>query len=107
MKRIQTYQKFAQSRPIKEEFIGKMWRNLTGKNKERVEKVNTYLSKFNDLKSTPKIEDIPYLHLDKEAKAFYLIQEVKSFYKYLPFKHLMQDFSSQVLEWKQIFEDFS
>ena len=48
-----------------------------------------------------------YLHLDKEAKAFYLIQEVKSFYKYLPFKHLMQDFSSQVLEWKQIFEDFS
>lgn len=45
-----------------------------------------------------------YLRLDKETQALYLIQEVTSSKKYLPFKYLIQDFAAVASEWKEIFE---
>ncbi len=43
MKRIRSYNQFRDSRPIKEEFIGKMLRNLTGKNAKRIDLIKRYL----------------------------------------------------------------
>jgi hypothetical protein len=63
MKRIRSYNQFRESRPIKEEFLGKMWRNITGKNKERIEKVTKSIEQFKDLITPPKISDIPYFTL--------------------------------------------
>lgn len=63
MKRIKSYQSFRDSRPIKEEFLNKFWRNITGKNKERIEKVTKSIEQFKDLITPPKISDIPYFTL--------------------------------------------
>jgi hypothetical protein len=30
MKRVKSYNQFRESRPIKEEFLGKLWRGITG-----------------------------------------------------------------------------
>lgn len=45
-----------------------------------------------------------YLKLDKETQALYLMQEVTSSKKYLPFKYLIQDFATVASEWKEIFD---
>lgn len=43
-----------------------------------------------------------YLKKDKETSHIYLIQEVKAHQKYVPFKHVMNDFVSVASEWKSI-----
>ncbi len=45
-----------------------------------------------------------YLKMDKETQSVYLVQEIISSKKYIPFKHVMQDFASVAIEWKEIFE---
>ncbi|MCX6991372.1 MAG: hypothetical protein NTX49_10000 [Chlamydiae bacterium] len=43
-----------------------------------------------------------YLKRDKETSHIYLIQEIKASPKYVPFKHLMNDFAQVALEWKNM-----
>ena len=44
MKRVKSYNQFRESRPIKEEFIGKMLRKITGKNAKRIDLIKRYFS---------------------------------------------------------------
>jgi hypothetical protein len=46
-----------------------------------------------------------YLKVDSEQESVYLVQEVVSSKKYLPFKYLIEDFASIACEWKEIFEE--
>lgn len=48
-----------------------------------------------------------YLHLDPIEKAVYLVHEVHSSPKYVPFKYMMNDFVSVANEWREILEDFA
>lgn len=82
MKRIRSYNQFKESRPIKEEFLGKMWRNLTGKNKERIEKVTKSIEQFKDLITPPKISDIPYFTL-KETDDELVKEVLDNFNRYV------------------------
>ena len=63
MKRIEGYESFRNSRAIKEEFIGKFWRNLTGKNKERAKKVDSFMTRngepYISAGGVPVISEIP------------------------------------------------
>ena len=59
MKRVKSYNQFRESRPIKEEFLDKFWRNITGKNKKRIESVTRQIELFKDSITPPKITDIP------------------------------------------------
>ena len=43
MKRVKSYNRFREDRPIKEEFISKLWRNITGENKRRIEELVSVL----------------------------------------------------------------
>ncbi len=67
MKRIRSYNQFRESRPIKEEFIGKMIRNLTGKNAKRIDLIKRYLmvdSRVSELREL--VNTLPGI-LDKEV----------------------------------------
>jgi hypothetical protein len=46
-----------------------------------------------------------YLKVDPETDSLYLVQEISSFKRYLPFKYLIEDFASIALEWKEILQD--
>ena len=63
MKRIERYESFRNSRAIKEEFIGKFWRNLTGKNKERAKRVDIFMARdgkpYISAGGAPVISEIP------------------------------------------------
>ncbi len=48
-----------------------------------------------------------YLKMDKETNSLYLVQEITSSKKYIPFKHVIQDFVSVASEWKEIFDETS
>jgi hypothetical protein len=48
-----------------------------------------------------------YLKLDAETNHVYLIQEIQASKKYIPFRHIMSDFTDVATEWKQILDDFS
>lgn len=48
-----------------------------------------------------------YLHLDPLEQAIYLVHEIHSSPKYVPFKYLMNDFVSVANEWREILEDFA
>lgn len=67
MKRIKSYNKFVENRPIKEELIGGFIRNLTGKTGKRIEQVLNKLN-FDKLKSNLE-EDINSLpsYINKES----------------------------------------
>ena len=60
--RIDSYNEFRQSRVIKEEFIAKAWRNLTGENKKRIEEVRSIclgiLKAYFDIVMTEDVGDI-------------------------------------------------
>ena len=43
--------------------------------------------------------------MDPETDSLYLVQEISSFKRYLPFKYLIQDFANIASEWKEIFQD--
>ena len=58
MKRIISYNQFRESRPIKEEFLDKFWRNITGKTKDRIESVTRQIELFKGLITPPKITDL-------------------------------------------------
>jgi len=60
MKRVKSYNQFKESRPIKEEFLDKFWRNITGKTKDRIESVTRQIELFKDLITPPKITNLPY-----------------------------------------------
>lgn len=60
MKRIISYNQFIESRPIKEEFLDKFWRNLTGRTKKRIESVTRQIELFKDSITPLKITDLPY-----------------------------------------------
>lgn len=47
-----------------------------------------------------------YLKVDPETDSLYLVQEISSFKRYLPFKYLIQDFANIASEWKEIFQDY-
>jgi hypothetical protein len=46
-----------------------------------------------------------YLKVDSETDSLYLVQEISSFKRYLPFKYLIEDFAGIALEWKEIFQE--
>jgi hypothetical protein len=46
-----------------------------------------------------------YLKVDPETDSLYLVQEISSFKRYLPFKYLIQDFANIASEWKEIFQE--
>ncbi len=48
-----------------------------------------------------------YLKIDQETDSIYLVQEIISSKKYIPFKYLIEDFASVATEWKEILEGFS
>ena len=52
-------------------------------------------------------ENGAYLKIDRETQSVYLVQEIISSKKYIPFKHVMQDFASVAEEWKEILEGCS
>lgn len=60
MKRVKSYVQFRESKPIKEEFLDKFWRNITGKTKKRIESVTRQIELFKDLITPPKVTDIQY-----------------------------------------------
>ena len=73
MKRVKSYNQFKESRPIKEEFLDKFWRNITGKNKKRIESVTRQIESFKDLITPPKITDLPYTLKESDDE---LVKEV-------------------------------
>ena len=52
-------------------------------------------------------ENGAYLKMDRETQSVYLVQEVISSKKYIPFKHVIQDFASVAEEWKEILDGCS
>jgi hypothetical protein len=48
-----------------------------------------------------------YLKLDNETQNVYLIHEIESSKKYVPFKYQVNDFVEVANEWKEILDDFS
>ena len=72
MKYIKNYSKFKSDNFIKEEFLGKFWRNLTGVTKKRVEDVVKLFEEFKSYIETPSIEKTKYYEsfnkLDSEIK---------------------------------------
>ncbi len=48
-----------------------------------------------------------YLKADRDTDSLYLIQEIISSKKYIPFKHLIEDFASVANEWKEILDQCS
>jgi hypothetical protein len=48
-----------------------------------------------------------YLKLDTDTNSIFLVQEIVSSKKYLPFKYLIQDFASVANEWREILEEFA
>jgi len=73
MKRVKSYNQFKESRPIKEEFLDKMWRNITGKTKDRIESVTRQIELFKDLITPPKITNLPYTLKESDDE---LVKEV-------------------------------
>ena len=74
MKRVKSYNQFRESRPIKEEFLDKFWRNITGKTKDRIESVTRQIGLFKGLITPPKITDVPYFTLKESDDE--LVKEV-------------------------------
>jgi hypothetical protein len=74
--RIDSYKEFRQSRVIKEEFIAKAWRNLTGENKKRIEEVRSIclgiLKAYFDIVMNEDIGDI-----NAELKYPYFLEAYK------------------------------
>lgn len=70
MKFIQRYQKFSYDRPLKEEFISKLVRTISGKNKERIEEIqslcNEISSMYFDVVETGDFGDINSQLKEKE-----------------------------------------
>jgi len=73
MKRVKSYVQFKESRPIKEEFLDKFWRNITGKNKKRIESVTRQIELLGDSITPPKITDLPYTLKESDDE---LVKEV-------------------------------
>jgi hypothetical protein len=73
MKRVKSYNQFRESRPIKEEFLDKFWRNITGKTKDRIESVTRQIELFKGLITSPKITDLPYTLKESDDE---LVKEV-------------------------------
>jgi hypothetical protein len=48
-----------------------------------------------------------YLKLDSNTNAVYLIHEIESSAKYVPFKYRVNDFAQVANEWKEILDDFA
>jgi len=48
-----------------------------------------------------------YLKLDLETNSVYLVQEILSSKKYVPFKYLMNDFAGVAKQWKDILGEVS
>ncbi|MES2345841.1 MAG: hypothetical protein V4494_07900 [Chlamydiota bacterium] len=48
-----------------------------------------------------------YLHMDPLDQSIYLVHEIHSAPKYVPFKYLMNDFVAVANEWREILEDFA
>jgi len=48
-----------------------------------------------------------YLKLDPCTNSLYLIHEIESATKYVPFKYLVNDFAQVANEWKEILDDFA
>lgn len=46
-----------------------------------------------------------FLRLDPETSNVYLIQEIESLNKYVPFKHVMSDFANVATEWKDVLQN--
>jgi hypothetical protein len=67
MKRVRSYNQFRESRPVKEEFLDKFWRNITGKTKARIESVTRQIELFKDLITPPKVTDAPAIDKAKES----------------------------------------
>ena len=65
MKRIRSYQSFRESRPIKEEFIGKIFRGITGADKKDINAgVEKLQSIYNVLSDSEKLEEKPMIVVD-------------------------------------------
>ena len=75
MKRIRTYNQFRESR-VNEEFIGKLWRNITGKTRGRIETMTKMLNKIKDFATPITIQEVPYIEPEKGDEQ--LIKEVIS-----------------------------
>lgn len=72
MKRIRTYQSFRKNRPIKEEFIGKLFRGITGADKKDinsgVEKLQSIYNELNDSEKKEFIHTLNNNYLNEYSK---------------------------------------
>jgi hypothetical protein len=72
MKRIKSYQNFKETRPIKEEFIGKMFRSITGADKREinsgVRKLQSIYNKLNDSEKKEFIYTLNNNYLNEYSK---------------------------------------
>lgn len=75
MKRISTYNQFRESR-VNEEFIGKLWRNITGKTRGRIETMTKMLNKIKDFATPITIQEVPYIRTEEGDEQ--LVKEVIS-----------------------------
>ena len=75
MKRIRTYNQFRESR-VNEEFIGKLWRNITGKTRGRIETMTKMLNKIKDFATPITIQEVPYIRTEEGDEQ--LVKEVIS-----------------------------
>ncbi len=75
MKRIRTYNQFRESR-VNEEFIGKLWRNITGKTRARIETMTKMLNKIKDFATPITIQEVPYIRTEDGDEQ--LVKEVIS-----------------------------
>lgn len=67
MKFIQKYQNFSNDRPLKEEFISKLVRNISGENKERIQEIKSLCDEFSSL-YFDVVETGDFGDVDKELK---------------------------------------
>ena len=64
---IQKYQNFSNDRPLKEEFISKLVRNISGENKERIQEIKSLCDEFSSL-YFDVVETGDFGDVDKELK---------------------------------------
>ena len=70
MKRVKSYNQFRESRPIKEEFLGKLWRGITGADAKEIGELTDKIKSEYDSYSDGGKKEFKY-HLDTYIKSNY------------------------------------
>ena len=56
--KLDRYEKFSSNRILKEEFIGRVWRSVTGENKERIDDISSICNDISSLYYSIVVNDV-------------------------------------------------